>query len=122
AGEPPHPLLLRAVGPSLSLFNITRPLRDPDLRLLDGAGSRLAENEDWLASVDLIAASQATGAFALQPGSADAAMLRTLGAGNYVAQATSKGESGVVLVEAYDADASLTSRLVNLSTRGPAAA
>jgi hypothetical protein len=70
---------------------------------------------------DIRDATARAGAFNLAPGSRDAVILASLDPGSYTAVTSSPaGGSGVVLVEAYDADPvrDPTSRLSNLSTRG----
>lgn len=66
--------------------------------------------------------SQRVGAFALDPGSADAALVARLVPGAYTAQVTSQAnDSGVVLVEVYDATnppSDTAPKLLNVSTRG----
>jgi hypothetical protein len=59
------------------------------------------------------------GAFALPAGSKDAVVLGSLAGGLYTASVDSPpGDTGVALVEAYDAEPNATgARLVNLSTR-----
>lgn len=120
AGRHGQPLLLRTVGPSLSRFNVADPLPDPELRLLDASGRLIGLQEDWSAEPALVAVTRATGAFALDPSSRDAALLEQVAPGRYVVQATARGQAGVVLVEAYAADLSADAHLINLSARGRA--
>ena len=60
----------------------------------------------------------------MSPASKDAALLSPLAAGPYTAQISStSGDSGVVLVEVYDADSGApTARFINLSARSEAGA
>lgn len=98
-------LLIRAVGPTLSQFGVGDRLADPLLRLFEGPREILA-NDDWTAASDpvaLAAAAQQVFAFALEGGSADAAMLVVLMPGTYTAQASGAGgATGNVLVEIYE--------------------
>ncbi|HUR56412.1 MAG TPA: matrixin family metalloprotease [Opitutaceae bacterium] len=118
-------VLLRSVGPTLTSFNVPGTLLDPRLTLRNQAGATVATSAAiWDQSTDVAAIRDATGrvgAFALAAGSRDAVILASLPPGNYTAQTSSpSGLSGVVVVEAYDADVTPdpASRLTNLSTRG----
>lgn len=124
-GSQPKTVLLREVGPTLSVFGVSAPLPDPKLTLKKLDGTLLATSGTyWDAGSDadqIRAATDRVGAFALPAGSRDAVILTTLPPGNYTAVADSaSGDSGVTIVEAYDADPTPdpTSRLANLSTRG----
>jgi hypothetical protein len=110
----PKPLALRAIGPSLALFGIADGLPDPRLDIYDATGTKIAENDDWAATD--ASAFAALGAFALPPGSADAAVRIDVTEGGGTARVTGAGE-GMTLVEIYDAAASTGSKLVNLSAR-----
>jgi len=46
-GTDPLPLLIRALGPSLSNAGLANPLQDPILELHDGNGSLIASNDNW---------------------------------------------------------------------------
>ena len=103
-------LLVRAVGPTLSVFGVTPTLADPTLTVINAGGTAAfsATNNDWGTPVGTTAASAATlsaafteaGAFALPAGSKDAAVLVDLPAGNYTAQIG--GGTGFAIVEVYD--------------------
>jgi hypothetical protein len=66
----------------------------------------IAENAGWSTSADATGIAQASaqvGAFALAPGSADAALIIYLAPGSYTAQVSGTGAaSGVALVELYE--------------------
>ena len=120
-------LLIRAVGPTLSAFNVPAPLPDPSITLLTSEGVWVAENNDWPrpgADDRFGPAFAATGAFALPVGSRDAALLVSLPHGGYTALIRSADavSGGSVLAELYDAAPDHAVRLVNLSTRGSASA
>lgn len=101
AGTGPKTLLIRAVGPSLASLGVTGVAPDPRLAVFTGAGASVAENEDWSAELAPVFAS--VGAFALAPGSRDAALVLALAPGGYSAQVGTAGEaSGAVLVEIYE--------------------
>ncbi|MBI5766975.1 MAG: hypothetical protein HZA93_04220 [Verrucomicrobia bacterium] len=117
----PKPLLIRAVGPSLTLFGVADAAQDPRLQLFDGRAVQTAENDNWLPADAAVFA--AAGAFPLLAGSMDAALVAKVPAGPGTARVTSLG-GGVVLVEIYDADPEMHSKVVNLSVRtlaGPGA-
>lgn len=124
-GSQPKTVLLREVGPTLSVFGVSSPLPDPQLTLKKLDGTPLATSGTyWDGGTDadqIRTATARVGAFALPAGSRDAVILTTLPPGNYSAVASSaSGDTGVAIVEAYDADPTPDpgSRLANLSTRG----
>jgi hypothetical protein len=105
AGENARPLLIRAVGPGLAAFGVGGVLARPSLVVL--AGPRpVAANAGWESSADpaaLVAAGARVGAFALQSGRLDAALVTTLPAGPWTIQVSgADGGAGVVLVEVYE--------------------
>jgi sugar lactone lactonase YvrE len=93
-------LLIRAVGPALGLFSVPGFLVDPKLELYLEK-TKLAENDNWAGA--LAATFQLVGAFALTPGSRDAALLTTLAPGSYTVQVSgADGGTGEALVEIYE--------------------
>lgn len=97
-------VLIRAVGPTLGVFGVPGVNADPALRLFAGQ-TVIAQNDNWGDSADaadLPSASAQVGAFALQPGSRDAAILITLSPGAYTAEASTQGAGGDSLVEVYE--------------------
>jgi hypothetical protein len=97
-------VIIRALGPSLGAGPnaITGALSDPILELRDGSGNLLAVNDDWNNS-DQVADILATTIAPLN--SLEAAIVATLGAGNYTAIVRSvDGTPGVALVEVFDLD------------------
>jgi outer membrane protein assembly factor BamB/subtilisin family serine protease len=130
AGAEPKQLLVRGIGPGLSPFGVTGILPDPSLVLADGDGRTLALNDNWGGAADIVAAGSRVGAFALSDaGSRDAALLTSLGSGQFTARISGAGNAaGVALAEVYDATSSLgsgagaTLRLINLSVRAQAGA
>jgi len=112
-------VLLRGIGPGLAAFGVPGSLANPKLTLFDANGATLAENDDWgSASSNATAAAFAeAGAFALNAGSVDAALVTTVNSGAYTVQLSGVGDaSGVGLVEVYELDRG-SARLVNLSSR-----
>ena len=122
-GSQPREMLLRAVGPGLVSFDVDNALTDPRIKLLRGQ-SIIASNDDWSAADnadDISAAMDRTGAFPIDPSGNDAALLLDLQPDLYTAIVEGATDSGVALVEIYDASQDLTDqtqRLANLSTRG----
>jgi len=115
SGSGSKTMLIRAVGPTLTSFGVSGVLVDPRLTLNNGVAN-IATNDNWLAGD--AAAMTAAGAFALLPGSKDAALLTTLTAsGNTAPVAAPDGASGVVLLEVYDASSATTPALINASAR-----
>jgi hypothetical protein len=93
-------LLIRAVGPTLTNYGVTGVLADPQLSVFD-VGTPIASNNDWSSS--LSATFTTLGAFALNAGSKDAALVVTLQAGKaYTVQVSGVGNTtGEALVEIY---------------------
>lgn len=110
AGSQSKRIILRAVGPSLSLFGVANPLRQPVLRIYDGAGRPYENGYAYPAVVggltyesDLAASLARTGAFALPAGSRDVVLMMPFVSGNYTAQVSSAdGTAGTVLLEIYE--------------------
>ena len=98
-------LLIRAVGPTLAAapFNLAGMLPDPKLEVWNGANQKIAENDNWSAS---LASAYATtgGGLPLIAGSKDAAVLITVAApGLYSAVISSAdGGSGDAMIEVYE--------------------
>lgn len=128
SGSKPKKVLVRAIGPTLSDYQVPDTLADPVLTLRTAPqGVVVARNNDWgqpeapLTAGDIRTAMASVGAFSLREGSADAVIYATLAPGSYSAVVSSPtNASGVVLLEAYDAETPFNPdiRLTNLSTRG----
>lgn len=110
-------VLIRAVGPTLTSYGVTGEMPNPIVTVYDSNQNVVATNDDWDAS--LAPAFSGVGAFPLDAGSRDAALLIDLPANAaYTAQVTgSDGQGGIVLLEVYDTDTAPTSKLVNVSVR-----
>lgn len=97
-------MLLRAVGPTLAGFSVGGVLADPQFSLLSGT-TTVATNDNWSSADNAAAissAATAVGAFALAPGSRDAALLVDLAADAYSAVISGVGNAtGTALVELY---------------------
>jgi subtilisin-like proprotein convertase family protein len=119
-GTQPKNVLLRAIGPSLP---VAGALSDPTLELRDGQGGLLWFNDDWQNGAQGFPSQTAqiiaTGAAPTNP--LESAMVVTLPANNAGYTAIVRGfdnATGIGLVEAYDLDRTVDSRLGNISTRG----
>jgi N-acetylneuraminic acid mutarotase len=112
-GTQPKKIIVRAIGPSLPL---TGPLADPILELRDSSGGLIASNDNWRSdqAAEIITAG-------LPPANdLESAIVATLpGNGAYTAivRGVNNG-TGMGVVEAYDLDGAVDSRLANISTRG----
>ncbi len=100
-------VLIRAVGPGLAQFGVSGTLAKPVLTVFDSAGKSVATNTGWQNAAnpaEITSVGAAVGAFALQGGSADSALLLNLQPGSYTAQVTGTGNTtGIALVEVYQA-------------------
>jgi N-acetylneuraminic acid mutarotase len=115
-GTQPKRIIVRAIGPSLSSF-FPDALADPVLELRDSSGALIRSNDNWRS--DQGAEIIATG---LPPGNdLESAIVATLPANNSAYTAMMRGANngtGIGLVEAYDLDRTVDSKLANISTRG----
>lgn len=103
-GSSPKQVLIRVIGPTLGLapFNISGVMADPKLDLFSGQ-TVINSNDNWGGGGTLATAFASVGAFALTPGSRDAAILATLPPGGYTAQVSGVGGTGgLMLVEVYE--------------------
>ena len=121
-GTQPATLLIRGVGPGLTVFGLTGVLAAPrlEIRPAGNADTLLAVNEGWDKapnnSANIVAAAASVGAFALTAGTADCAVLLSLPAGGYTATFRGiNGTTGEVIAEVYDVSKNAT-RLTNLAT------
>jgi hypothetical protein len=102
-GNGPRQYLVRAIGPSLTQFNVTGVLANPQLSVMaQGTSTVLAQNDDWSAAATLKAAFDTVQAFGLPDTSKDAAVLVTLNPGTYSVVVSGVNQTtGVALVEVY---------------------
>jgi hypothetical protein len=98
AGNQATPVIVRAIGPSLTQFGIANALADPTLALHNAQGAMIAFNNDWRDSEQI--AIEGTG---IPPADAkESAILATLASGNYTAIVRGTNDTtGVGLVEVY---------------------
>jgi hypothetical protein len=94
-------VVVRAIGPSLSEWNLTNPLPDPFLDVRDGNGTPLVTNNNWKDDPNAAKVSQC----GLAPkNDLESALYLVLPAGAYTAIVSGNGgTSGVGLVEVYSA-------------------
>jgi outer membrane protein assembly factor BamB/subtilisin family serine protease len=95
-------VLLRGVGPTLTGFNVTGAISQPEIDLYNSSSVKINSNTGWANNAAVVAADTQAGAFALTAGSADTAMVVTLAPGAYTLQMSGQnGTTGVGLVEVY---------------------
>jgi len=113
-GNASKQLLIRAIGPSLTGSGISSALADPILELHGPAGFTTIANDNWREQQE--SEIRATG---LSPtNDLESAIAATLAPGAYTALVRgNNGGSGVALIEVYDLDRLLPSKLANMSTR-----
>ena len=114
-GTQPKKVIVRAIGPSLPFAGT---LANPTLELRDGSGTLIRSNDDWR-----IGGQEAEIIATTIPPSSDleSAIVATLPANNAGYTAIVRGVNdgtGIGVVEAYDLDRSVDSKLANISTRG----
>ena len=114
-GTQPKKVIVRAIGPSLAILG---NLANPTLELRDGTGALIRSNDDWRTGgqeAEIIATT-------IPPSNdLEAAIVATLPANNATYTAIVRGANngtGIGVVEAYDLDRTVDSKLANISTRG----
>ena len=108
-------VLIRGIGPTLTGFGVAGALSDPMLTLYTSSGAVVAQNENWetpqptdaaqhaASAAEIVDADTKAGAFALNAGSTDAALVVTLPPGAYSAVVTGRnGATGGAMVEVYE--------------------
>lgn len=96
-------LLLRAVGPSLSVFGVPHPIAAPRLEVFAGEKRVGFASEKWRGATAIVDAAARVGAFSISSDSDDAALLISLPPGNYTAvvKGATPRDAGAVLLEVY---------------------
>ncbi|MFZ1221311.1 MAG: delta-60 repeat domain-containing protein, partial [Chthoniobacterales bacterium] len=114
AGTEPKHVLIRAIGPSLAQFGVPNALADPVLELHGPDTFVTMTNNNWRDRQE--AGILASG---IPPtNDLESAIDATLDPGAYTALVSGNGNtSGVALVEVYDLDQEVDSKLANISTR-----
>jgi hypothetical protein len=106
SGTAPKTLLIRGVGPTLSVFSVPGVLADPKLEIFNSNQVKIAENDTWSPSLEPVFLT--VGAFALTPGSKDAALVISLppgpnGSAGYTIQLSGVASgTGEGLIEVYE--------------------
>ncbi len=119
-GGPDKRIIIRGIGPSLTASGITNVLPDPILELHDSTGALVATNDNWadnynqqeIIDTGIAPASPNESVILARLPSDDSGVAYTAilrDAGNL---------TGVGLLEVYDLDRGLDSRVLNISTRG----
>jgi hypothetical protein len=112
-GTNPKKVLVRAIGPSLSIPNA---LPDPLLELRDASGQTIATNDNW---ADAPNAQEIIDTTIPPSNDLESAILTNLAPGAYTAAVRdASGRTGTAVVEAYDLDQTTNSKLANISSRG----
>lgn len=115
-GTEPKKVIVRGIGPSLSAVGVPGALSDPALELYDSSGQVIASNDNWETNSNRQAIIDSQLA-PVNPN--EAAVLTTLQPGAYTAIVRGvNNATGVGLVETYDLNQTVDSRLANISTRG----
>ena len=113
-GTQPKKVIIRALGPSVP---VPGALADPVLELYSGS-TLLESNDNWVDSLNKQAIIDST---IPPPNDLESAIVRTLPANGSSYTAIMRGVSdgtGIGVVEAYDLDRTVDSKLANISTRG----
>ena len=117
-GTQPKKVIVRAIGPSLTANGQPLPgkLENPTL-VLNGPGGQIASNDDWRSTqeAEIIATGVAP------TNDLESAIVATLPANSTGYTAVISGVSnttGIALVEVFDLDTTVDSKLANISTRG----
>jgi CSLREA domain-containing protein len=114
SGTEPKKVIIRGMGPSLPFAD---KLVNPTLELY-GPNGLIEANDNWVDSPNKQAIIDSTVA---PSNDLESAIVATLPAGNSAYTAIVRGvnnETGIGVVEAYDLDGSVDSKLANISTRG----
>jgi hypothetical protein len=121
------PLLVRALGPTLTGLGVSGALADPKLAMHTWVKQNgvdvdtiLATNDNWGGTSELTGVASRLGALALNAASLDAAFYVTLDPRAYTSHVNATTGSGVAIAEVYDGSTGATAttpRLVNISGR-----
>ena len=113
-GTQPKKIIVRAISPSLPLAGV---LADPVLELRNSSGGLIRSNDNWRSDQEALII-----ATTIPPSNdLESAIVTTLPANNSAYTAIVRGVNngtGIGVVEAYDLDRTVDSKLANISTRG----
>ena len=110
AGTELKRVIVRAIGPELTQYDIPNVLANPTLELHDGSGALIASNDNWTHTIigGIITSDQRSDIrnSGYAPGDGrESAIIADLPAGNYTAIVRgANNTTGVALVEVYDLD------------------
>ena len=114
SGTQPKKVIVRAIGPSLAMAGA---LANPTLELRDSSGGLIRSNDNWRTDQE----TEITATGIAPKNDLESAIVATLPANNAGYTAIVRGANnttGIGLVEAYDLDRTVDSKLANISTRG----
>jgi hypothetical protein len=103
-------VIVRAIGPELTQYEITNPLANPTLDLYDGTPRLIATNDDWQTTIlgGIIGSSQVSdiqNSGHAPTAASESAIIANLQPGNYTAIVRGvTNTTGVALVEVYAID------------------
>jgi hypothetical protein len=111
-GRQPKKIMLRALGPVLPVLE---NLSDPTLELHDSSGATVSANDNWRDTQE-----DEVKATTIPPANDyESSIVKSLAPGAYTAVLAGKGATtGIGVVEVYDLDTSVDSKLANIATRG----
>lgn len=111
-------VVLRAIGPSLTVSGVTGALADPLIELHDADGALIDTNDNWMdnSTEDQMVLTDNN----LAPDDPlESALVETLDPNPYTAIVSGVNDTtGVALVEVFDLDTTTDGQLANLSSRG----
>jgi hypothetical protein len=112
-GTQPKTVIIRGIGPSLPLPGA---LADPVIDIYDATGALAASNDNWN---DASTRQQIIDSGLAPTNSLESALWGVISPGAYTVVVRGQGgATGVGLVEVYDLDRTVNSKLANISTRG----
>jgi hypothetical protein len=114
-GTEPKKVMVRAIGPSLPFAN---RLQNPTLELFDASGASIEANDNWVDSPNKQAIIDSTIPPTNDFESAIVAYLPANSSSYTAVIRGANGGTGIGVVEVYDLDSSVDSKLANISTRG----
>lgn len=113
-GNVPKRVIVIGLGPSLSSVGVTGAMANPTLELHQG-NNLVASNDNWKDTQ----ANEIQVSGLAPSNNLESAIIRTLQPGSYTATLAGKnGGTGIGVIEAFDLDQTVPSRLANISTRG----
>jgi hypothetical protein len=112
SGTQPKRVMIRALGP---LLPVNENLGDPTLELHGSSGELLARNDNWRDTQE----SELEATTIAPANDYDSSIIQSLSPGAYTAIVAGKGgTTGIGLVEVYDLDRNVDSKLANIAARG----